>query len=113
MARGQAEPPITTFFRCGSLRSFCSRYCSSMSQTVGTAAVKVTFSVSSSSKIAAPSMRPPGITSLAPIIGADCASPHALAWNIGTTGKIVSRLEMPIASGCTAIIACSTLERWL
>ena len=47
--RGHAEPPITTFFRCGSFLPVDSRYCSSMSQTVGTAAVKVTFSGSSNS----------------------------------------------------------------
>ena len=42
MARGQAEPPITTFFRCGSFASLASRCCSSISHTVGTAAVKLT-----------------------------------------------------------------------
>ena len=39
MARGQAEPPITTFLRCGSLPPFASRCWSNISQTVGTAAV--------------------------------------------------------------------------
>ncbi len=42
IARGEAEPPITTFFRCGSFMSLFSRYCSSISHTVGTPAVKVT-----------------------------------------------------------------------
>ena len=42
-ARGQAEPPITTRFRYGSLWPVFSRSCSSISQTVGTAAVNVTL----------------------------------------------------------------------
>ena len=58
-----------------------------------------------------PSILPPGITSFAPIMGALCARPQAFAWNMGTTGKITSRDEMPIESGMQAIIACSTLER--
>ena len=37
---GQADPPMTTRLRWGSRNcGFCSRYCSSISQTVGTAAV--------------------------------------------------------------------------
>ena len=43
MARGQAEPPITTRLRCGSLAPVASRCCSSISHTVGTAAVNVTL----------------------------------------------------------------------
>ena len=42
MARGQAEPPITTRFRYGSFSLLASRCCSSISHTVGTAALKVT-----------------------------------------------------------------------
>ena len=47
--------------------------------TVGTAAVKVTASVSRSSWIEAPSILGPGITSLAPTAGAEKARPQALA----------------------------------
>ena len=36
--------------------------------------------------------RGPGITRSAPAATAACASPHALAWNIGTTGRMMSRL---------------------
>ncbi len=43
MARGQAEPPITTRFKYGSLPPVFSRSCSSISHTVGTAAVKLTL----------------------------------------------------------------------
>ena len=49
IARGQAEPPMTTRFEVGSLPPVASRCCSSISQTVGTAAVKVTRSSLSSS----------------------------------------------------------------
>ena len=47
----------------------------------------------------------------APIMGEVSASPQQLAWNIGTTGSIMSREETPMASGVAAIIECSTLER--
>ena len=49
MARGQAEPPITTRLRYGSLAPVASRCAISISQTVGTAAVNVTLQVSSNS----------------------------------------------------------------
>ena len=51
------------------------------------------------------------MTSLAPTIGALKASAQALAWNIGTTGRIESQLETPWASVCAAISAWITLER--
>ena len=47
--RGIAEPPQTTIFRCGSFRLLAAMWLSSISHTVGTPAVWVTFSVSSSS----------------------------------------------------------------
>ena len=53
----------------------------------------------------------PGITRLAPFIGAVSAMPQQLAWNIGTTGMTTSREEMPMASPEVAIMECSTLER--
>ena len=43
IARGHAEPPITTRLRKGSLPPVFSRSCSSISHTVGTAAVNVTL----------------------------------------------------------------------
>ena len=48
-ARGQAEPPITTRSRSGRSPPCFSRCCSSISQTVGTAALNVTFSDTSNS----------------------------------------------------------------
>ena len=47
--RGIAEPPQITTLRSGSLRLLASMCCSSISHTVGTPAVWVTFSVDSSS----------------------------------------------------------------
>ena len=111
MTSGQAAPPITTFFSTGSLAPVSFRCCSSICQTVGTAAEKVTPSVSSSSKIEAPSILAPGMTILAPVPGAENATPQALAWNIGTTGRITSRCDRPITSGCRVIRVWRTLER--
>src|SRR3569832_132541 len=109
--RGQAEPPIITRLRCGSLMLCSSMYASAVSHTVGTAAVMVTFSVVSSSHTAGPSSFGPGFTSLAPTIGALNARPLALAWNIGTTGRMESRLQTACASVCAHIIACNMFER--
>ena len=47
--RGIAEPPHTTLFRWGSFRLPAAMWLSSISHTVGTPAVWVTFSVSRSS----------------------------------------------------------------
>ena len=49
MAGGAAEPPITAYFTVESLSLLACMYCSSASQTVGTPAVKLTFSFSNSS----------------------------------------------------------------
>ena len=87
------------------------RCCSSICQTVGTAAEKVTPSVSISSWIDAPSSFWPGITSLQPTAGQEKARPQALAWNIGTTGSTTSRLERPITSCCSVTSVCRKLER--
>ena len=51
------------------------------------------------------------MTMLAPTIGQVSARPQVLAWNIGTTGRIVSAADTPMASGSAAIMVCSTLER--
>ncbi|MBV8976955.1 MAG: hypothetical protein JO261_10035 [Alphaproteobacteria bacterium] len=112
IARGAAEPPITTRFMSGSVLPVFSRYCSSASHTVGTAAVIVTRSVVSSSQIESPSSFGPGSTSLAPTMGPENAIAQALAWNIGTTGRMASQARNAMASACAAISACSTLERW-
>ena len=80
-------------------------------QIVGTPAASVTFSDSISSASAFGCMFGPGIASDAPAITAAWHSPHALAWNIGTTGMIVSRSETAAASATIAPIECRTVER--
>ena len=67
--RGIAEPPHTTMRKCGSFRLLAAIWLSSISHTVGTPAVCVTFSVSNSSNTDAPSSFAPGSTSLVPIDG--------------------------------------------
>ena len=37
--------------------------------------------------------------------------PHALTWNMGTTGNTASRAEMFIASGIAEANECKTVER--
>ncbi len=59
----------------------------------------MTPSVSSSSWIEAPSSLAPGMTSLAPTAGPAKATPQALAWYMGVTGRMVSVEEKPITSG--------------
>ena len=71
----------------------------------------MTFSDSISSAIAVGCMFGPGIASDAPAITAAWHRPHALAWNIGTTGMIVSRSETPAASATSEPIECRTVER--
>jgi len=55
----------------------------------------------------------PGITSDAPAIAAVYGKPHALAWNIGTTGRIVSRSLMLNTAALIDANECSHVERWL
>jgi hypothetical protein len=39
--------------------------------------------------------------------------PHALTWNIGTTGRITSLAEQLSASGKAIAKVCRIVERWL
>ena len=39
--------------------------------------------------------------------------PHALTWNIGTTGMSTSRSERPSPSAVSVISECSSVDRWL
>ena len=64
-------------------------------QIVGTPAVTVTRSCSKSSSRLTGSRCGPGSTCLAPIIVQVNGKHHALAWNIGTTGRHVSAVVMP------------------
>ena len=111
MLSGTAEPPMTTRLRVVSWLLVARRCCSSICQTVGTAAEKVTPSVSSSSCTEAPSSFWPGMTSLAPTAGAEKARPQALAWNIGTTGSTVSVARMPRTSPPIVTRVCRKFER--
>ncbi len=45
--------------------------------------------------------------------GGDKRRPHALTWNIGTTGNRLSFADMPAASGWLPLRACRTSERWV
>lgn len=51
----------------------------------------------------------PGMTSLAPTMGAQKARPQLLAWNMGTTASTVVLLAMQKASGCATVKLCRKL----
>ena len=61
--------------------------------------------------MAAPSMRAPGMTSLVPPAGPAKAMPQALAWNIGTTGRITSLGEAPSTVDCMPSSVWMKFER--
>ena len=52
-----------------------------------------------------------GMIRSAPVRNAPYGVPHALAWNIGTTGSSVSRPETSLTSGSAATSECSTSDR--
>ena len=80
-------------------------------QIVGTPAVTVTCSDSSRSSRAAGARSGPGITSDAPAIIAACPRPQALAWNIGTTGRILSDSDSENTADVSVANECSQVER--
>ena len=82
-------------------------------QIVGTPAATVTRSSTMRSAIAGPDRSGPGITRSAPAPTPAWASPQALAWNIGTTGRIRSDSPMPNESAVIAAIVCRNVLRWL
>ncbi len=84
------------------LRPFASTCASRPCHTVGTPADMVTPSLSNKSYSDLPSSHGPGNTSFAPTMHATYGNPHALTWNIGTTGNITSRAEQFSASGSAA-----------
>jgi hypothetical protein len=61
--------------------------------------------------MAAPSMRAPGMTSFDPAAGPPKAMPQALAWNIGTTGRIVSLGVAPSTVVCRPSRVWMKLDR--
>src|SRR5262249_3029655 len=113
IAGGQADPPITVRLIVEKRRLFVSVYASNPCHTVGTPAETVTFSASSNSYKDLPPSAAPCIISFAPPIGAAYGRPHALTWNIGTTGSNESRAERFSASGSAIAKLCSSVERWL
>ncbi len=78
---------------------------------VGTPALMVTFSLSISSYRLAPSRRGPGSTMRAPATMAAYGMHQALMWNMGTTGRMLSRVDRPSTSGRQAVVALSTMAR--
>ena len=53
----------------------------------------------------------PGMTSVAPEATAAWARPQALAWNMGTTGRMTSRSHAPRLSAVIAPMVCRKVER--
>ena len=106
---GTAEPPQTISFsedRSG----FGSRRIMPC-QIVGTPAVNVTCSDAMSSARSAGVIRGPGMTSRAPVFVEMYGRPHALTWNIGTTGITESVWLIPRPSDWLAPSAWRTVER--
>ncbi|MDT4843308.1 hypothetical protein FQZ97_772370 [compost metagenome] len=102
MAGGQAEPPMTVRLSLLNFRPLACMWPSIICHTVGTPAAKVTPSASISSYTDLPSSDGPGNTSLQPTSAAEYGMPHALTWNIGTTGSTESCAEMRMTSGSAA-----------
>src|SRR5271170_4299551 len=111
MSGGHADPPMPTNLSVVSFLFSFRKYCRRPSQTVGTAAVIVTFSVSRRSNTEAPSSLGPGITMRAPRIGQESARPQELAWNIGTTGRTESSAVTVRHADVLAIVECRRFER--
>jgi len=80
-------------------------------QMVGTPAARVTSSDSIISASLTGTMFGPGMTSLAPDATPAWASPQALAWNIGTTGRTTSLSQTPTESASIAPIVCRNVLR--
>jgi hypothetical protein len=115
MPGGAAEPPMIMLRTVDKshLPGCWSSSARIPSQSVGTPAAMVTRSSCMSSSSDSASRCGPGKTSLAPVSAAQNGSPHALAWNIGTTGSTQSSSPMPSVSFMHAASVCSTFERWL
>ena len=79
MARGTAEPPMTTRWSLPGVCPFFSSQARYMVQIVGTPPEKVTPSLTMSSCRLAPSILSHGMTSLQPLMGAAKGMPQAVA----------------------------------
>ena len=106
---GTAEPPQGMARKLDTSRP--SRRGKTPIQIVGTPAATVTRSDSMRSTIADGERSGPGNTRLAPAKTAACARPHALAWNIGTTGSTTSASDTPSVSASITDIECRNVER--
>ena len=82
-------------------------------QIVGTAPETVTRSAAINRVSGSDWSQRSGITIAAPTMIAAYGRPHALAWNIGTIGRIRSYGVSPIASPIATAIECRYIERWL
>ncbi len=93
--RGAAEPPTTIDLSRERSQppGFASSACRMPSQIVGTPAVTVTRCSTKASSRLCGSRCGPGKTCFAPISVQANGKPHALAWNIGTTGRTTSASE--------------------
>ena len=113
MLRGAAEPPTSSWRkRLSSQRSgSASSASSTVIHTVGTPAVSVTRSAAIRSSTLTASSFGPGSTRPDPVSAAVKMSPHALAWNIGTTGSRVSSRESELTSGSAPTSECRTSDR--
>ncbi len=80
-------------------------------QIVGTPAATVTRSLTIRSATALPERSGPGMTSVAPEATAAWARPQALAWNIGTTGRITSDSRAPSESAVIAPMVWRNVDR--
>jgi len=80
---------------------------------VGTPAVKVTCSPLNSSNKLTGSRWGPGKTCFAPTMVQVKGNPHALTWNMGTTGRTTSCREIPKVSAIAEAKEWSTNDRWL
>ena len=95
---GTAEPPAVMHRMEDTSRGSFRRCWSSPIHTVGTPARTVTRSVSmSSASDAGSALNCPANTCRAPAIVAAYGMPHALAWNMGTTGSTASWSVIPMA----------------
>ena len=63
--------------------------------------------------MAGPDRSGPGMIRSAPAATPAWARPHALAWNIGTTGRMRSDSRAPSESAVIAPIVCRNVLRWL
>ena len=75
-------------------------------QMVGTPAATVTRSSSMRAAMAGGERSGPGRTSVEPAATPAWARPQALAWNMGTTGRITSDSRAPRLSAWRAPIVC-------